>query len=220
MGTVYRGVHTKLDRIVAINLLRSEKMEDAGAVDRFEREMRAIGKLDHPHIVRAMDAGEEQGTHFLVMELLDGLDLSSIARRMGPAAWSISETPSMTVADACEMIRQAASGLQAAHRHGMVHRDIKPSNLVLVEGAPPIVKVLDLGLALLGDLGAASDRELTTTGQAMGTIDYMAPEQATDSHVVDTRADIYSLGATLYRLLTGTVPFSRNEYNTTAKRGN
>jgi serine/threonine protein kinase/Leucine-rich repeat (LRR) protein len=211
-------VHTKLNRIVAIKLLPVEKTQDAICVDRFLREMQAIGKLDDPHIVRAMDAGEEAGIHFLVMELLDGIDLSTIARRLGPVVVSRNDSPCLTIADACEMVRQVACGLHAAHRLGMVHRDIKPSNLMLVASDPPIAKLLDLGLARLQESGPAGEHELTVTGQVMGTLDYMAPEQGTDSHIVDLRADVYSLGATLYRLLTGTVPFPRERYNTPARQ--
>ena len=119
------------------------------------------------------------------------------------------------------MIRQAALGLQHAHEHGLVHRDIKPSNLMLAKpagGDQPTVKVLDLGLALLEDSAVEPSGELTSTGQVMGTIDYMAPEQGTDTHKVDIRADIYSLGATLYKLLTGKAPFAGAQYDTAVKK--
>ncbi len=229
MGTVYKARHTKLDKIVALKVLPAVRMQNAEAVNRFEREMKAVGKLCHPNIVAAHDAGEIDGTHYLVMELVDGLDLSTLLRAVGAAAGS-SQTGSaskppkeessaaspatprkaMTVADACELVRQAAVGLQEAHEHGMVHRDIKPSNLMLARQrhGKPLVKILDLGLALLDEANAADRRELTTTGQLMGTLDYMAPEQGTDSHSVDIRADIYALGATLFKLLVGRVPFS------------
>jgi serine/threonine protein kinase len=183
MGTVYRALHTKLDREVALKILPAERTKDPEAVDRFQREMKAVGKLEHPHIVRATDAGEQDGTHFLVMEYVEGLDLSELVQVIGP----------LPVADACEVIRQAAVGLQAAHEHGMVHRDIKPSNLMLAANGR--VKILDLGLALLdpqrGDVDdEGGGRDLTSDGQIMGTFDYMAPEQAGDSHGVDIRADI------------------------------
>ena len=158
--------------------------------------MKALGRLDHPSIVRAMDADDEDGTHYLVMEYVDGIDLSEVVRRCGP----------LRVPEACELIRQAASGLQYIHEHGCVHRDIKPSNLMLTPAGQ--VKVLDLGLALLLSEQPAGG-ELTGSGQAMGTADYMAPEQILDSHGVDIRADIYSLGCTLYKLLVGRAPFSR-----------
>ena len=123
--------------------------------------------------------------------------------------------PRLKVADACELVRQAAAGLQCAHEHGLVHRDIKPSNLMLTAAGQ--VKVLDLGLALLLAEQPGGD-ELTGTSQMMGTADYCAPEQAGDSHTVDIRADIYSLGCTLYKLLTGHAPFSGEQFDTTMKK--
>ncbi len=129
------------------------------------------------------------------MEFVDGLDLGRISRFAGP----------LRVADACEIVRQAARGLQHVHEHGLVHRDIKPSNLILTDAGQ--VKILDLGLALLRDKAAD---ELTDSNQILGTLDYMAPEQCTGSHVVDIRADLYSLGATLYKLLAGLAPFAES----------
>ena len=205
MGTVYKARHTKLKRLVAIKVLPSDRVANESAVARFHREMEAVATLDHPNIVRAYDAGEEAGTHFLVMEFVDGIDLSHLVKLRGP----------LPVADACELIRQAAVGLQHAHEHGLVHRDIKPSNLMLSTPLAPSagrgaggegVKVLDLGLARLQS-NQPPGEELTGSGQTMGTIDYMAPEQASDTHTVDIRADIYSLGCTLYHLLAGHPPF-------------
>ena len=121
MGTVYKALHTKLDRVVALKVLTTGRTHDPRAITRFEREMKAIGKLDHHHIVRAYDAREIDGTPVLVMEYIEGLDLAEIVRRLG----------AVPVSDACEMARQAAIGLQYAHEHGLVHRDIKPSNLML-----------------------------------------------------------------------------------------
>ena len=121
MGAVYKARHTKLDKIVAIKVLPADRMKDQGAVARFEREMRAVGKLEHPNIVRAMDAGEAGGMHYLVMEYVQGVDLSQLVKVRGP----------LPIADACELIRQAAVGLDEAHDNGMVHRDIKPSNIML-----------------------------------------------------------------------------------------
>ena len=136
----------------------------------------AVGKLVHPNIVLAHDAGDHHQEHFLVMEFVDGVDLSELSRRVGP----------LPIAAACELIRQAAIGLQHAHENGLVHRDIKPSNLMLTSDAS--VKILDLGLALLPEQVEGS--ELTSTGQAMGTLDYMAPEQGGSSHDVDSWDDI------------------------------
>ncbi len=194
MGTVYRAVHTRLDRVVAIKLLPVRRLRDDGAVARFEREMKTIGRLDHPAIVKATDAGEARGTPFLVMEFVDGIDLSRLVRMVGP----------LEAADACEIIRQAALALDYAHQQGFVHRDVKPSNLMLTRSGE--IRILDLGLALFGAAGEAVD-DLTTVGQLMGTLDYMAPEQADNSHSVDARADVYSLGAALFKLLTARAPF-------------
>ena len=208
MGTVYKALHTKLEKQVALKVLPAERMQDPAAVARFEREMRAVGKLAHENIVAALDAGEVDGTFYLVMELVDGADLGTIAREQAP----------LPVAEACEIIRQAAQGLQHAYENNLVHRDIKPSNLMLAEGPNgPVVKILDMGLALL-DEQHTQHAGLTASGQIMGTLDYMAPEQAGDTHTVDIRADIYSLGATLYKLLTGRVPLEGPQYTNTLKK--
>lgn len=208
MGAVYQALHTKLDKLVALKVLPAERMQDAAAVARFEREMRAVGKLKHENIVAAHDAGEINGTHYLVMELVQGVDLGTIARDQAP----------LPIAESCEIIRQAARGLQHAHENNLVHRDIKPSNLMLAEESNgPVVKILDMGLALL-DEQHAEHPELTASGQIMGTLDYMPPEQAGDTHTVDIRADIYSLGATLYKLLSGCVPFQGPQYTNTVKK--
>lgn len=214
MGTVYKAVHARLQRTVAIKLLPSRRLRDPDAVGRFEREMRAIGRLDHPAIVRATDAGDADGTHFLVMDFVEGIDLSRLMKLSGP----------MDVASACEVVRQVAIALQYAHDQGLIHRDVKPSNLMVEisqrdghgnssAGKIAVVKLLDLGLALFGAASEAVD-ELTTVGQLMGTLDYMAPEQADNSHDVDARADVYSLGATMFKLLTGTAPYETSERRT------
>ncbi|RLS58667.1 MAG: hypothetical protein DWH91_01980 [Planctomycetota bacterium] len=195
MGTVFKARHRKLDRIEAVKILLRQSLWEPQAVERFEREMRAVAKLDHPHIVRAHHAGEEQGQQYLVMEYVDGRDIGSLLKEFGR----------LTISDACEIVRQAAAGLQHVHEHGLVHRDIKPSNLIV--SSKGIVKILDLGLALIESESEAQESDLTRTGQVMGTPKYMAPEQEHDSHLVDIRADLYSLGATLYHLLTGVPPF-------------
>jgi serine/threonine protein kinase/formylglycine-generating enzyme required for sulfatase activity len=195
MGTVYKALHRHLGKVVALKLLQPDCMQSKEISIRFQREMKAIGKLDHPHLIRALDAGDANGVQFLVMEYLDGLDLDTLIRQHG----------ALPIAEACELVRQAALGLQAALSHGLVHRDIKPANLMLArqEFGPPIVKVLDLGLALLSETHSVDSSNLSKIGRIMGTINFMAPEQAGNSHSVDIRADIYSLGATLYSLLTG-----------------
>jgi tRNA A-37 threonylcarbamoyl transferase component Bud32 len=189
MGAVYKARHTRLEKIVAIKILPRDRMSDAAAVARFSREMKTVGQLHHANIVGAHDAGEADGVHFLVMEYVAGVDLSARLKQAGPLPW----------AETCDAIRQAAVGLQYAHEHGIVHRDIKPANLMLTQDG--VVKVTDLGLARLGPEHLA-DEELTGS-QVMGTADYMAPEQALNTHKADARADIYSLGCTLHRLVTG-----------------
>ena len=208
MGEVYKAIHTKLKRVVAVKVLRADRVRDASAVARFEREMEAVGRLQHPNIVTAHDAGEADSVHYLVMEYVDGIDLSKLVRRVGP----------LDAPEACEIVHQCALALQKAHENNMVHRDVKPSNLMLSKdqhGERTVVKVLDLGLARLANEG--QDRELTSKGQVMGTLNYMAPEQGDDSHEVDIRADIYSLGATLFELLSGKPPFTGENYNTPIK---
>jgi formylglycine-generating enzyme required for sulfatase activity/tRNA A-37 threonylcarbamoyl transferase component Bud32 len=205
MGVVYQARHTKLDRLVALKVLRRGLMRDERARARFDREMKAVGRLSHPNIVQALDAREVDGTALLVTEHIDGWDLSQLVEQTGP----------LPIADACEIVRQTAVGLEYIREHGMVHRDIKPSNVMLNREGQ--VKILDLGLALL-QVEEPSGDVVTTAGQVMGTVDYMAPEQASRSHEVDIRADIYSLGCVLYKLLTGASPFSGPGYGTPAEK--
>ncbi|MGI9445601.1 MAG: protein kinase domain-containing protein, partial [Rubripirellula sp.] len=200
MGTVYQAFHVHLAKHVALKILPADKLQYGQSVKRFRQEMRAVGKVNHPNIVSASDAGTIDGQHFLVMELIQGADLARIIHERGL----------LNVADACEIVRQAAIGLQHAHDTGLVHRDVKPSNIMLaLDGG---VKLLDLGLAGLNNTEFEStanvvvtDR-LTSVGQIMGTLDYMAPEQIKASPEVDGKADIYALGATLFQLLTGRTP--------------
>jgi len=210
MGRVYKALQTKLDRVVAVKILPRGRVGDRQAITRFEREMKAVGRLAHPNIVQAHDAREIDDTPVLIMEFVDGLDLAEMVRRLGP----------LPVADACELVRRTAVALQCAHEHGLVHRDIKPSNIMLARSGE--VKLLDLGLARFYAEGGASlpPEEMTGTGQAMGTADYMAPEQVSDSRTVDIRADLYSLGCTLYKLVSGQAPFSGPDYRSTISKLN
>lgn len=204
MGDVFRARHVRLKREVAFKVLPLARMASPAAVARFMREVEAVGRLEHPNIVRALDAGEVEGVHYLVMEIVKGIDLARLAAQSGP----------LPLAEACELIRQAAVGLQYANENEVVHRDVKPSNLMLTLTGQ--VKILDLGLALLRC--ESGKEELTASGLLMGTADYMAPEQWYDAHTVDIRADIYSLGCTLYRLLTGTPPFGGPHYESLGKK--
>lgn len=200
MGAVYRAVHSRLGRVVALKTFPPGRAKDAVAVARFHREMAAVGKLDHPHVVRATDAGEADGVAYLVMELVDGIDLGRLVRARGP----------LPASAACELCRQAATGLQHLSAQGIVHRDLKPSNLML--GRDGSVRILDLGLAVIPH--ESSDSDPTQTGQVIGTVDFMAPEQADHARAVDVRSDIYSLGCTLYYLLTGRSPYASPQYPT------
>jgi serine/threonine protein kinase len=203
MGAVYKARHVELGKVVALKVLPATEMDEV-SLARFKNEMRAIGRLDHPHIVAAHDAGDADGVHYLAMELVDGVDLARLVQQHGR----------LSVADACEAVRQAALGLQHAFERGLVHRDIKPSNLMLARGG--LVRLLDLGLARAS--GDAPSETLTSKGTLLGTADYLAPEQWEHPHAADIRADIYGLGCTLYHLLAGEPPFSSPRYGTVLKK--
>ncbi len=199
MGTVFKARHRRMKRIVALKVLSAHLSKDTTFVQRFQREVETIARFHHANIVMAFDADEAEIGHFLVMELVNGQDLSSLVFKEGP----------MDVAGAVQCILHAARGLEYAHAQGIIHRDIKPANLLRDESG--VVKVTDLGLARFAqgaaDTTATSAEGITQAGGILGTADYMPPEQAVDSSSIDHRADIYSLGATLYFLLTGKAPY-------------
>lgn len=211
-GTVFLARQTGLDRLVAVKVLSPQVVEDRGLVARFHRETQSLAAVTSPHLVTAFDAESQGALHYLVMEYVAGEDLGQVLRREGR----------LPIPLACECVRQALLGLQTASEAGLVHRDLKPGNLLLSrspETGGPVVRVLDFGLAKMRaeaarrrrpsskPLSHATEDELTHDGALLGTPDYMAPEQARETLAADTRSDIYSLGCTLYRLLTGEAPF-------------
>jgi serine/threonine protein kinase len=194
MSSVYLAEHVLMHRRVAIKVLPQKRVEDSSYLARFHREAQAAAALDHRNIVRAYDVDNDGNTHYLVMEYVEGRDLQAMVKDAGP----------LEPAVAADYIRQAALGLEHAHQAGLIHRDVKPANLLVDRSN--VVKVLDLGLARF----TGEDRASLTVAydeNVLGTADYLAPEQALDSHGVDARADIYSLGCSLYFLLTGHPPF-------------
>ena len=200
MGTVFLAQHSVMGRMVALKVMARTLLKDPEAVARFKREVKSAAALSHPNIITAHDADSVDEMHFLVMEYVPGHDLNYWIKYGSP----------LPVAWCCECIRQVALGLQHAHERGLVHRDIKPSNLLIHqpdEDGSPLVKILDMGLARFGT-ELPEDGSLTRPGQIMGTPDYIAPEQASNVHQADIRADIFSLGCTLYQCLTGKLPYA------------
>ncbi len=200
MSSVYLAEHVLMKRRCAIKVLPSKRVHDSSYLARFHREAQAVASVDHPNIVRAYDVDSAQDRdnqiHFLVMEYVSGRSLQEIVNQDGPQEYVA----------ATEFIRQAADGLQHAHKAGLVHRDIKPANLLVDNSGT--VKILDMGLARFFDDRDENPLTVAHDEKVLGTADYLAPEQALDSHTVDTRADIYSLGCSLYFLLTGHPPFT------------
>jgi serine/threonine protein kinase len=195
MSSVYLAEHTLMHRQRAIKVLPRTKVNDSSYLARFHKEAQATAALDHPNIVRAYDVDNEGENHYIVMEYIPGKDLNAIVKQEGPLPMEL----------ACNYIAQAAEGLQHAHDASLIHRDVKPANLLV--DTKGVVKILDLGLALFSDSAEAS-LTVAHNENVLGTADYLAPEQAVNSHKVDFRADIYGLGCTLYFLLTGSPPFN------------
>lgn len=193
MGRVYKAHHQLMDRVVALKIIAPEIVSNKRIVARFEREMRLVGRLDHPNVVRAFDADQFGEQLFIVMEYVPGRSLGQIFRTDGVLA----------PVDVANYGMQAAYGLAHAHDQGVVHRDVKPSNLLLSDTKQ--VKVLDLGLGVLMEADEESNFA-TADGIAVGTIDYMSPEQACGKEV-DGRSDVFSLGCTMYHLITGKLPY-------------
>ncbi|QEG40378.1 protein kinase domain-containing protein [Roseimaritima ulvae] len=191
MGRVYLAVHGPMERTVALKTLSADRMGSEKSISRFYSEVRAAGRLLHPNIVTAFDAGEAEGIHFLAMEFVDGPTLSTVVAESGPLSVSV----------AVDILQQAATGLLYAHQASIVHRDIKPGNLMRAPNN--VVKLVDLGLATVG----ADVRDQLDSGRLIGTVEYMAPEQLDQADRADARSDIYALGATFYFLLTGSTPY-------------
>ncbi len=197
MGIVYKALHRVMGRVVALKVVAPELGSNEKSREWFLREVRTVTRLLHPNIVIAHDANEVEGEFYLAMEYVEGTTLDALVRSQGP----------LPVGLACELIRQAALGLQHAHEKGLVHRDIKPANLLLTR-PPVLLKVADFGLARLNGLHGGNTIARHSTNGLLGTPDYVAPEQCRDSHTVDIRADLYSLGCVLHFALVGRAPFA------------
>ena len=194
MGQVYKARHRIMKRLVAIKIMHTARATNPKLVQRFYREVEAVARLSHPNIVTAYDAGETPGGLYLAMEYVDGVDLSAILKAIG----------ALEINQAINVVLQVARGLAYAHSHKVIHRDIKPGNLLLAKDGT--VKILDMGLARFTE-DEAAEVSLTMVGPLMGTVEYMAPEHAANARDADHRSDIYSLGCTMYRLLTGHLPY-------------
>jgi serine/threonine protein kinase len=195
MSSVYLAEHVHMHRRVAIKVLPQNRVNDSSYLPRFYREARAAAALDHANIVRAYDVDNDENLHYLVMEFVQGEDLQQLVKKNGPLPYE----------EAADYIRQAAMGLDHAHQKGLIHRDIKPANLLVDTSG--VVKVLDMGLARFSDDNNLASLTVAHEENVLGTADYLAPEQAINSHNVDSRVDLYSLGCTLYFVLTGHPPF-------------
>lgn len=198
MGRVYKARNRETGKVVALKLLNPQSASDESAVRRFKREIETASRLNHPNIVATLGSGEQDGHQYLVMEFVDGHDLASLVRN----------NEQLPVQTAVDCVTRAAKGLIYSHDEQVIHRDIKPSNLLLSHSGE--IRVLDMGLArIAGNIGPGeqTQTQITKTGSIMGTVDFMAPEQALNPKKADGRADIYSLGCTLFFLLTGEKPY-------------
>lgn len=197
VSQVYKAWDTAQKRVVALKVIHPDLLSNVEAFGRLQREMMAATRLNHPNIVKALDVDLGSQRHYYAMELVEGTDLQKMMQLSG----------SLPVSVACNFTRQAALGLQHAHELGLVHRDIKPGNLVFIEDGH-LIKILDFGLARLHQSRQTKqDVNLTMEGSLIGTADYLAPEQSRNPSGVDIRADIYSLGCTLFHMLAGQPPF-------------
>lgn len=194
MGAVYKARQRHLDRIVALKILPPELAAESGFSERFAREARALARLSHPHLIALYDFGQDGGLHWMAMEYVDGADLRKVLR-----------TGALSAREVLRLVPQLSEALQYAHDQGVVHRDLKPENILIDSRGR--VKIGDFGIAK----SAHDSGTLTVTGQTLGSVHYMAPEQIGQAATVDHRADIYSLGVIIYEMLTGELPLGRFE---------
>jgi serine/threonine protein kinase len=205
MGIVYLARHAHTATLVALKTVSADRATDHRALARLRREFSVASRFNHPNVVQTSQSLSVENRPFLVMEFLDGWNLARLLEMCGP----------LPIADACEIVRQAALGLAHLHQQGVIHRDIKPANILLTRQGE--VKILDFGLALWNESHRAPD-SCFGADTIVGSFDYMPPEQAVDSRAVDCRADIYALGITLFQLLTGAVPHHGAEFDTPLKK--
>lgn len=207
MGAVYEGENTRIRRRVAIKVLHQGVAENQEAVQRFEREAQAAGRIGNDHILEVIDMGTlPSGDHFMVMEFLDGEPFAERIRRCGR----------MRPEEVAPLLIQALEGLRAAHDAGIIHRDLKPDNIFVLRekaGQKDFVKLIDFGISKFSQLGGGSEMKMTRTGTVMGTPYYMSPEQASGSREADHRSDLYAIGVILYEAVTGRVPFDAGTFN-------